>query len=745
MPEQPKPFAAGWGALKYSLKFLARSGFVKGNQTLLRMNQQDGFDCPGCAWPDPKDPSTAEFCENGVKALTFETTKNRATRDLFAKHTVSELATWDDFQLENTGRLTEPLCYQPDSDRYEPIEWDEAFAMIAEELKGLDDPNEALFYTSGRTSNEAAFLYQLFVRMFGTNNLPDCSNMCHESSGVGMGESVGIGKGTVSLEDFECADAIYIFGQNPGTNHPRMLTELQKAAKRGAKIISFNPLVEPGLKGFIHPQDLPAMLTGKPTPISSHYYQVIIGGDLAAVRAMIKHILERDDQEGGILDRDFLAEHTSGFEEYRKQVEAEEWEQLLKRSGLDREQIGEAAEIYIRSKSVICCWAMGLTQHRHGVANIQEVMSFLLLKGNIGREGAGACPVRGHSNVQGDRTVGINERPPEGFLNNLEKVFGFEAPRKHGLSVVEAIKAMDEGTARFFFGMGGNFASATPDTDLTRKALRNCVMTVHVSTHLNRSHIVHGKRALILPCLGRSERDVQASGVQSVTVEDSMSMVHASTGKNKPASPFLKSEPAIVAGMGMALFPDGPVDWAELISDYAKIRDKIEAVIPAFKDYNRQIKQPGGFELYNSARNREWKTSTGKARFIINELPDTSVKEGHIRLTTIRSHDQYNTTIYDYNDRYRGIKNERRVVFMNALDMAGLKLNENDRVDLISHAADGKGRTAEDFRIVEYNIPRGSAAAYFPETNVLIGIDEHARKSLTPMSKFIEISVSARR
>jgi molybdopterin-dependent oxidoreductase alpha subunit len=736
-----KNYAAGWGALHYSLKFLKRAGFVKGNSTLLRMNQQQGFDCPGCAWPDPKDPSMAEFCENGVKALTFETTKKRANRLLFEKHTVTELDTWDDFELENTGRLTEPLCYNPTNDRYEPIGWDAAFKLIADELNLLSHPDEALFYTSGRTSNEAAFLYQLLVRMLGTNNLPDCSNMCHESSGVGMGESIGIGKGTVSLEDFEHADAIFVMGQNPGTNHPRMLSELQGASQRGAKILSFNPLNEPGLKGFLHPQDIGAMLKNKPTEISSHYYQVSIGGDLAAIRAMTKYIFEREGADGGILDWNFLEEHTSGFEEYRKEVEAENWDQLVEQSGLSKEQIVEAAEVYINAESVICCWAMGLTQHKHGVANIQEVINFLLLKGNIGREGAGACPVRGHSNVQGDRTMGINENPPEGFLNNLERVFGFTAPRKHGYSVVDAIKAMDANKAKFFFGMGGNFAAATPDTELTLRALRKCNLTVQVSTHLNRSHVVHGKKALILPCLGRSEKDVQASGTQSVTVEDSMSMVHASTGLNKPASVLLKSEPAIVAGLATALFTDEPLNWTELVSDYSKIRDKIEAVLPAFAGYNEKIKAPGGFMLYNSARNREWKTATQKARFMANELPDISVKAGQLRLMTIRSHDQYNTTIYDYNDRYRGIKGERRVIFLNRDDAVALHLQETDQVDLASHAADGKVRRAANFRVVYYDIPRGNAAAYFPETNVLVGIDEHAKKSLTPMSKFIPISI----
>ena len=738
---EPKQFAGGWGALKSSMKFLKRESFVKGNKTLLKMNKPGGFDCPGCAWPDPKDHSIAEFCENGVKALTYETTKKRATKDLFMKNTVTELNSWDDFKLEDQGRLTEPFVYNSETDKYDAISWEDAFKLIAEELKALDDPNEAVFYTSGRTSNEAAFIYQLMVRMYGTNNFPDCSNLCHESSGVGMGESVGIGKGTVLIEDFEEAEAIFVFGQNPGTNHPRMLAELQKAAKNGAKIVSFNPLKEAGLIGFLHPQHVVPMMTNSETKISSHFYQPLIGGDMAAVRGMVKYILEQEESKGGIIDKEFINKHTSGFDEYAEMVKKEKWDHLVAQSGLSKEQIIEAAEIYINSKATICCWAMGLTQHRHGVYNIQEVMNLLLIKGNLGKEGAGACPVRGHSNVQGDRTVGITENPTEEFLSNLDKAFGIKSPREHGYSAVHAIKAMAEGKAKFFFGMGGNFASATPDTELTFKALQSCNLTVHVSTHLNRSHIIHGKKALILPCLGRSELDMQNGVKQSVTVEDSMSMVHASTGANLPASTLLKSEPAIVAGIGKALFPDGPVNWDEYIADYGKIRSKIEEVLPDFKGYNEKIKQPGGFHLKNSARDRKWNTSTGKARFIDNELPNIPVNNGKLRLMTMRSHDQYNTTIYDYNDRYRGIYGERMVIFMNKSDITELGLKENDKVEMTSHASDGKERKASAFRVVEYDIPKGCAGAYFPETNVLVGIDDHAEKSHTPMSKFIEISL----
>ena len=741
MTTNPKDCAGGCGAVISTAKFLLRSGFVKGNKTLLKMNQKDGFDCPGCAWPDPKNATIFEFCENGAKALSFETTYKRATAKLLQKYTVTEMSTWDDFKLEDQGRLTEPCRYNAETDKYEAVSWDEAFKLIADELRALDNPDEAIFYTSGRTSNEAAFMYQLVVRMFGTNNFPDCSNLCHESSGVGMVESIGIGKGTVQLEDFEEAEAIFVIGQNPGTNHPRMLGELQQASERGCKIISFNPLREAGLLGFIHPQHVVATLTSKKTPISGYYYQPRVGGDLAAMRGMIKYILEQEELNGGILDHDFIAEHTSGFAEIKAKAASEDWPFLIDQSGLTKDEICEAADIYINSKATIICWAMGLTQHKHGVANIQEVINLLLLKGNMGRPGAGACPVRGHSNVQGDRTVGITEFPSETFLARLDKAFGIKSPRHHGYSAVHAIKAMGAGRAKVFFAMGGNFAAATPDTELTYKALKQCSLTVHVSTHLNRSHIIHGKNALILPCLGRSELDMQAGGKQKVTVEDSMSMVHASSGSNKPAAPTLKSEIAIAATLGKALFPSGPVDWDSYMDNYELIRDKMEQVMPEFKGYNEKIQQPGGFQLRNSASEREWKTDTGKARFINNDVPQLPTDNGRIRLMTVRSHDQYNTTIYDYNDRYLGIKGERRVIFLNKDDIVELGLAENDIVDLTSHAADGIKRHAKAFRIVEYNIPKGNASAYFPETNVLVGIDEVASRSYTPMSKFIEITL----
>ena len=742
MSKDAKDVAGGWGALKSSFDFLKREGLKKSCTALFHMNQPNGFDCPGCAWPDPKKPSPiAEYCENGVKALSYEATKKRADSNLFAQHTVSEMLEWDDYTLESKGRLTEPFVYNPSNDKYEPIEWDKAFTLIAAQLKELPEPDQAIFYTSGRTSNEAAFMYQLMVRMFGTNNFPDCSNMCHESSGVGMTESIGVGKGTVQLEDFEKAEAIFVFGQNPGTNHPRMLKELQDAAKRGCRILSFNPLKEAGLMNFIYPQDIGAMLTNTKSQISSHYYQPRVGGDMAVLRAMVKIILEREEKEGGILDKAFIDQHTSESQAYLEQVKTEDWDLLIQQSGLSKSELEEAADIYIQSKASIICWAMGLTQHKHGVSNIQEIINLLLLKGNMGKPGAGACPVRGHSNVQGDRTVGITENPKESFLKNLDKAFNITSPRKHGLGTVHAIKAMAQGDAKVFFAMGGNFAAATPDTKLTYSALRKCKLTVHISTHLNRSHVVHGEQALILPCLGRSEIDIQNGVAQKVTVEDSMSMVHASKGKNAPASDKLKSETQIVCSLAAKLFPDSGVSFENYGADYSLIRNKIAEVLPSFVDYNKKIETPGGFHLKNTAALREWITSTGKARFILNEVPVLPLDNGRLKLMTLRSHDQYNTTVYDLNDRYRGVKGERKVIFLNKKDIELLGYKAEEYVRIVSHAEDGIRRVAENFKIIPYDIPLGCAAAYFPETNILVGIDEMAKKSFTPMSKYIEITL----
>ena len=732
--------AGGWGALISSGKFLMREGFFKGSQTLFRLNQVEGFDCPGCAWPDPEDKerSMTEFCENGVKAIAFETTNKRASSELFSQKTVSQLNELDVYSITNQGRLTEPFYYNRAKDKYEPISWESAFDVVSKHLKSLDNPDDAIFYTSGRTSNEAAFLYQLMGRMLGTNNFPDCSNMCHESSGVGMGESVGIGKGTVSLEDFDKAELIMIFGQNPGTNHPRMLSELQKANKRGAKIVSINPLKEAGLVSFVHPQDVGQMLTNKATPISTNYYQVKLGSDMALIQAIVKYILENYSIA---LDLEFIEKHTAGFEEYKKEILSKDWNELVKQTSLNKEEIIEIAELYVNSEKTICCWAMGLTQHEHGVATIEEVMNLLLLKGNIGKEGAGACPVRGHSNVQGDRTVGISEAPKEEFLQKIDSVFNFKSPRSHGYDVVHAIKAMHKEKNKVFIGLGGNFADAAPDTKITYEALRSCNLTVHISTHLNKSHLICGKEALILPCLGRTELDIQQNGVQSVTVEDSMSMVHPSKGRNIPASRDLKSEPAIIAGIADATFGKSKVDFIDLISDYNKIREKIEEVLPSFVSYNDSMESKKGLELYNSAKNRVWDTPTKKANFIVNEAPNLSLEENHLSLMTMRSHDQFNTTVYDTNDRYRGIENKRRIIFLNEKDINKLGFKNGDHVNIQSHSKDNVKREVLNFEIVSYDIKEGCAGAYFPEATPLVSIEHFDKKSFTPSYKFIDITL----
>ena len=734
--------AAGFSALTSTLKHILHERAMRpGIAALLRMNKPGGFDCPGCAWPDPKNPSVFEFCENGAKAIAAETTTKRVTRDFFQEHTVSELLSKDGYWLEQQGRLTEPMRYNPLTDKYVPVSWEEAFYLIGQTIQNLAHPDEAVFYTSGRTSNEAAFLYQLFARELGTNNLPDCSNMCHESSGVALTESIGTGKGTVSLEDFQKADAIFIFGQNPGTNHPRMLTELEKARKRGCEIVSFNPLKDKGLESFTDPKKVFSTLLNKGNAISSLYLQPLIGGDLALLKGLMKVVLESEGQHPGQLDHAFINDHTTGFEELKKDITETSWESIEAQSGLTRDEITAAGNIYLGSNNTIACWAMGLTQHKYAVVTIQQVVNLMLLKGNVGRPGAGLCPVRGHSNVQGDRTMGIVENPAKEFLSSLEGVFHFKSPQKPGYNTVGAIKAMHDGKVKVFMGMGGNFAAATPDTEFTEAALRKCQLTVHVSTKLNRSHLVTGKGALILPCLGRTEIDLQNSLPQKVTVEDSMSMVHASEGKNAPASNYLLSEPAIVSCIAIASLPHTKTDWRDLVSDYDNIREKIEAVLPAFRNFNMRIREPGGFYLGNSAGERNWKTQTGRARFITASLPDFSLDKGQLRLMTIRSHDQYNTTIYGLNDRYRGVKGNRKVIFMNAGDLAKLGLQADDCVDIVSTETSGLRRVARGFKIVSYDIPKGCAAAYFPETNVLVPLDAVADKSHTPISKFIVVTL----
>lgn len=741
MPEKrvehyPRP-AGGWDSLKASLAALRAQGIVaQGMQTLRHANQPEGFDCPGCAWPDRNHHSSFEFCENGVKAVAAEATSHRATPAFFAQHTVEELARQDDYTLESHGRLTHPMRYDAASDTYQPIAWAEAFALIAGHLNALASPHEAIFYTSGRTSNEAAFLYQLFVREFGTNNLPDCSNMCHEPSGLGMREQIGVGKGTVTLDDFAQAEALFIFGQNPGTNHPRMLAELRDAARRGCRIVVFNPLRERGLERFADPKNPLDMLAGGETKLAALYLQPRIGGDLAVAMGLAKRVLEEGREDG-----DFIRAHTLDFDGFRAAVLATPWSAIEAAAGLSRAQIDEAAQVLMASRATICTWGMGITQHKHAVATIQMIVNLLLLTGNMGKPGAGACPVRGHSNVQGDRTMGIYEKPAPAFLDKLGAAFGFAPPREHGYDAVEAIRAMQYGKARVFFALGGNFAAATPDTEATWAALRRCALTVHVTTKLNRSHLVHGKEALILPCLGRTEIDRQAGGPQSVTVEDSMSMVHLSSGMNEPASAHLMSEPAIVAHLAAATLPASKTPWLWLVEDYDRIRDRIAEVIEGFADFNARVQQPGGFYLGNSARDRRWTTPQGRAMFMPHGLPAGDGMATPFRLMTIRSHDQYNTTVYGLDDRYRGVYGHRRVCFIHREDLAMLGLRAGQWVDITSQWHDGERRVSH-FLLVEYDIPRGCLASYFPETNPLVPLDAFADRAGTPASKSIPVRLS---
>lgn len=723
---------------------------------MLKANQPDGFDCPGCAWGDPEHGSSFEFCENGVKAVAWEATEKRATPAFFEANTVSQLRQLTDYELELNGRLTHPMRYDGASDRYLPVSWEDAFAEIGGILKGLDNPDRAEFYTSGRASNEAAFLYQLFVRIFGTNNFPDCSNMCHEASGIAMRQAVGVGKGTVLLEDFEEADAIFVIGQNPGTNHPRMLGDLRRAAIRGARVVVFNPIRERGLERFSDPQDKIEMMRGGSTDIASHYLQPQLGGDMAAVRGMAKAVLAAEDAAVAaglppVLDHAFLSAHCAGFQEYRAAVEATSWAEIEDQSGLTREQIERAAEVYIKAERVICTWAMGVTQHLDSVATIREIANFMFLRGNIGRPGAGLCPVRGHSNVQGDRTVGINEQPPEDFLDALEKHFGFAVPRRHGHNVLAAIGAMLDGSAEAFIGLGGNFARATPDSALVEKALRRLKLTVHIATKPNHSHLMPGEASFILPCLGRTEMDRDAAGgSRLVSVEDSMSMVHGSAGINRPASPHLLSEVAIIAGIAEAAVGSVVVDWAELAGDYDRIRDHIEATIPGFEDYNKRLRKPRGFHLRNAAAHREWQTPAGKASFSSGPLPEETVhqrarkSEGRFALQTFRSHDQYNTTVYGLDDRYRGVYGERQVIFIHPEDLKTMNARAGERVDVIGEHDDGIERIARDFRFVPYDIPRGSIAGYYPELNVLVPLGSAGKESDTPTSKSIMVSFRRR-
>ncbi|KJY36896.1 MULTISPECIES: FdhF/YdeP family oxidoreductase [Streptomyces] len=732
----PAHAAAGLPAIGHTLKIAnEQMGPVRTARTLLKVNQKNGFDCPGCAWPEGDKRHTAEFCENGAKAVAEEATLRRVTPAFFAEHPLAELAGRSGYWLGQQGRITHPMYLPEGGDRYEPVSWKRAFEIIAEELKALSSPDEAVFYTSGRTSNEAAFLFQLFAREFGTNNLPDCSNMCHESSGSALSETIGIGKGSVSLEDLHQADLIIVAGQNPGTNHPRMLSALEKAKNAGAKIISVNPLPEAGMERFKNPQTPLGMVKG--TPLNDLFLQIRIGGDQALFRLLNKLVIEAD----GALDEDFIREHTHGYDEFAAAAKEADWDETLKATGLTRPEIERALAMILASKRTIACWAMGLTQHKHAVATIREVVNLLLLRGDIGRPGAGVCPVRGHSNVQGDRTMGIFERPAPAFLDALDREFSITSPRAHGYDVVRAIEALRDGKAKVFFAMGGNFVGATPDTEVTEAAMRNASLTVHVSTKLNRSHAVTGRRALILPTLGRTDKDVQASGKQFVTVEDSMGMVHASRGNLAPASPHLLSEPAIVARMARAVLGTASkTPWEDFEADYAAIRDRISRVVPGFEDFNARVARPGGFRLPHAPRDeRRFPTRTGKANFTAAPVEYPEVPAGRLLLQTLRSHDQYNTTIYGLDDRYRGITGGRRVVMVHPDDAAELGLADGSYTDLISEWKDGVERRAPGFRVVHYPTARGCAAAYYPETNVLVPLGSTADTSNTPASKSVVV------
>jgi len=737
----PKNSAAGIPAVISTMKYgIKNMGVIDSISKLSKVNDFHGFDCPGCAWPDPDSHrSFAEFCENGAKAVSDEATKRRADRDFWSKWSVSELSQKSDFWLNSQGRLTEPMILHPDSNHYQPISWNDAFDIIADNLVSLNNPNEAIFYTSGRTSNEAAFLWQLLARRFGTNNLPDCSNMCHESSGVALTGSIGIGKGTVTLDDFNSADLIIVVGQNPGTNHPRMLTALRDAKKKGASIISINPLTETGMKKFKHPQN-PIEMLGFGSTIADKHLKLNINSDQALFRAFSKSVIE-----SGNIDEDFIDNYTSGYDEYKKIVLESDFSNISKITGISLEDIVEVGEKVSKSKSTIVCWAMGITQHKNSVSTIQEIVNFLLLGGNIGKEGAGVCPVRGHSNVQGDRTVGINHKPSPAFIDNLEKSTGIRSPEKHGFDSVEAVKAMENGSGKVFLAMGGNFLSAMSDTTRTSSALSNCNLTAHVSTKPNRSHLITGKIGLILPCLGRTEEDTSDSvGKQFVSVENSMGIVHSSTGTFKPASEYLISEPAIVSGIGGALesrLERSGVPWRNLSEDYNLIRELIQNTIPGFENYNDRIKSESGFYLPNPPRDsRTFKTKNGLANFISTDISFAKSAD-HFMMMTIRSHDQYNTTIYGLDDRYRGIKNGRRVVLMNENDMSNHDLLKGSLVDLSSEMRSGMIVSPKWF-VVPYDIPEGNVATYFPESNMLIPLDSVADGSNTPTSKSVPIKIS---
>ncbi|MBU2951518.1 FdhF/YdeP family oxidoreductase [Tamlana agarivorans] len=740
---KPPKHSVGFGGITAAMSQVSKYMNIADAFKLGRkMNQKGGFDCPGCAWPDPDDERSAlgEFCENGIKAIAEEAQNKTIGANFFAKHSVDELANWTDFEIGKSGRLAEPMYLAEGETHYKPISWEEAFNKVGTHLNALDNPDEAVFYTSGRTTNEAAFLYQLFVREYGTSNLPDCSNMCHEASGSALSETLGIGKGSVTLDDLYKAELVLVVGQNPGTNHPRMLTALEKCKNNGGKIVAVNPLPEVGLVKFTNPQNPIKLLTGG-TELADVFVPVTINGDVAFFKAMLLKLLAEEEAKGNVFDQEFINEFTHGYDAFITDLKTYNFDDCLKASGVSEAVFNQVFDLVLNKKKIIICWAMGLTQHENAVDNIREVVNLLLLKGSIGKEGAGTCPVRGHSNVQGDRTVGIWESAPQAFLDKIESKFGFKPSVKHGYSVIDAIKAMYEKKAKVFFGLGGNFISAVPDTVYSAKALSNCNLTVHVSTKLNRSHLVTGREALIFPCLGRTEKDYQKSGLQKQSVENSMGVVTSTAGVLEPCSTALLSEVAVVCGIAHATLKGrSKINWLAYKDDYNLVRDAIEDVVSGFENYNKRLKKPSGFYLPNGARVRKFNTKTGKANFSINKLPEWRLKDDELIMMTIRSHDQFNTTIYGLDDRYRGVFNGRRVVFMNREDMKLRGLVEQQLVNLKSEFK-GVLRNANNFKVVGYDIPKNCCATYFPETNVLVPLASFAHTAKTPASKSIPITI----
>jgi len=757
--EKPKK-AGGLSSLTSTLKHIIQSQQPKTNvKNLLKANKDKGFDCPGCAWGDQKE-ELLQFCENGAKAIAWESTSKKVDAEFFAKYSVKQLQKQSDYWLEYQGRLTQPMKYNNNTDHYEPIDWQEAYQLIGDKLNSLASPNEVEFYTSGRASNEASFLYQLFGRLFGTNNFPDCSNMCHEASGVALNESIGIGKGTVILDDFDHADAIFVFGQNPGTNHPRMMNALRKASRGGCKIVSFNNLKEVALERFASPQDPIELLTTKATTISHAYFTPKLGGDMAAIRGMVKIILKRNAEQiengkSAIIDNDFINQHCQNFEQYQQIVNDTSWQKIEQQSGLSFEQLSQAVDVFLNADNVICTWAMGITQHKHSVATIQEIVNLQLLSGNLGKKGAGLCPVRGHSNVQGNRTMGINEKPTKAFIDKLSLAVDTQLPKDKGHNVYYALNALLEKTSKVLICLGGNIAQAAPDTAQTHQALKNTELNVQISTKLNRSHLCIGKDALILPCLGRTEIDNQETGEQFITVEDTFSMVHASQGSVTPLAQSLRSETAIVADIAEATLEKNTIHWQKLKGNYDLIRDLIEQSIPGFTNFNQQLEEPGGFYLGNSAAQLKWGNQQEKALFSAHSLPSNivNISEGQLSelhnknqplytLQSLRSHDQYNTTIYGMDDRYRGISNARNVLFINKKDASKQGFNNNDYVDITSIWSDNQNRTIDNFILCFYDIPRSNLAAYYPETNPLVPLDSYGDRSYTPTSKSVAVIIT---